>query len=230
MRLLFALQTVMLVVFAAAPACADLISAIEVQSIAFTGTQNNNTASDGVAGWAFTAVDSFSISALGYYDHLQDGFVDPHEIGLWRINGATSTLVATTELSAGTAAVLMGDFRYGSITPLEITAGNDYVIGATIGFGSGTAQYDPTVTPSSSGWTSTSHITNVVGRFGLIFPAGSGFNNSNFPSDFGTPSDPPFLGPNFLITSVPEPSSFALLSSCISCLALSHWRPRKITK
>ncbi len=219
----------LLLPFAAAPACAALIPALEVQTIQFTGTQNSNLSSDGVTGWTFTATESFNISALGYYDHGQDGFVDPHDIGIWHIDGAVSTLLATTTITSETSSTLIGDFRYSSIAPLQITAGEDYVVGGTIGFGVGVTQYDPTVTPTPSGWTSAPQITNVAGRFGSIFPVGSGFNNSNYPSDFGTGSEPPFLGPNILIASVPEPNSLILACCGIGCMALSRRRKRNET-
>jgi hypothetical protein len=225
MRLLLA---ILLMSIAAEPVCADVISALEVQTIQFTGTQNTNLASDGVTGWAFTATESFRISAFGYYDHAQDGLVDSHDIGLWHINGAATTLLATATISSGTAATLNGDFRYSSIAALDIVAGQDYIIGGTIGFGSGVAQYDPTVTPTAAGWTTASQITDVAGRFGNIFPAGSGFNNSNFPSDFGGPSDPPTLGPNFLISSVPEPDALFLIAGCIGGMAFLRRKKTKL--
>lgn len=222
------MRTVLLfLLFAAVKANADVISALEVQSVQFVGTQNTNLVSDGVVGWTFTATESFTISSLGYYDHGQDGLVDSHDVGVWRISGGPPSLLATAAIPSGTTANLNGQFRYTQIAPLQIATGNDYVIGATIGFGVGVAQYDPTVTPTASGWSVVSKISNVAGRFGLVFPAGSGFDDFNFPSDFGGASDPPIAGPNFLI-SVPEPSSFLLYASSLIGIAASSRRRRTV--
>lgn len=206
---------------------ADIITGIQVQQVAFTGTQNLNLSTDGVVGWRFEATESFQISALGYYDHAQNGFIDPHDVALWHYDGLSTTLIATAHLNAGTSASLVGDFRYTNISPVQIDAGEIYVIGGEIGRGNGLLEYDPTVTPTVTGWTSTSMITNVGGGFGSIFPPGSGFTNSNWPSDYGTLTDPPILGPNFMVASaVPEPTSLFFLGGLTSVAWLVRRKKR----
>lgn len=203
----------------------DVITAVEFQQIDSTSTQYTDTVNDGVTGWQFVAAQTFTISALGYYDHLTNGFVDAHDVGLWHLNGTASTLIAGARLDPGSTATLVGGFRYVDIEPLVITAGGTYVLGATIGRGAGVSQFDFLVRPTASGWTHASQITQVAGRFGSINPA-DGFLNANYPSDSATPTDPPNLGPNFLIISaVPEPSSIFLLGSGIAALCI--WRRKK---
>ncbi len=204
----------------------DIISAVELQQIASTTTRYTDTSSDGVSGWEFVAAESFTISALGYYDHPQIGFVDFHDVGLWQLSGANASLIAAARVEAGDTATLVGSFRYAAIEPLEITAGGTYVLGAIIGRGNGNSEFDPLAIPTASGWTHASQITQVAGRFGTINLPGGGFTDSNFPSDYGALSDPPILGPNFmLISAVPEPSSIFLLGSGIA--AYFGWRRKK---
>ena len=77
-------------------------------------------------GFVFTANANFNVTSLGYYDDQGDGFLTPHEVGIFDSSG---TLLASTTLAAGTSGALgPNDFRYQAITPLALVAGDTYTI------------------------------------------------------------------------------------------------------
>lgn len=80
--------------------------------------------SNTMRGWYFTTTSTTSVSALGWFDEGGDGLFQDHEVGLWTSSG---TLLASTTVLAGNSGILMGGFRFQSIAPLLIGAGN-YVI------------------------------------------------------------------------------------------------------
>ena len=65
--------------------------------------------------------------SLGVYDHLGNGLIDRHEVGLWNAGG---TLLASTTVKAGVASVLDGGFRYEDIAPVALASGQTYYVAA----------------------------------------------------------------------------------------------------
>jgi hypothetical protein len=79
-------------------------------------------------GFTFITYDDVLVTNLGYYDDGGDGFSTQHEVGIF---GSTGALVADSLLSAGTIDPLTGHFRYVSITPVLLPAGQTFTIAAT---------------------------------------------------------------------------------------------------
>ena len=79
-------------------------------------------------GFDFSTTSPITISSLGYFDHLQDGFLTPHEVGIYDASG---TLLTSTLLSAGIGDTLDGKFRYKEIVPFVLPAGQTFTLAAT---------------------------------------------------------------------------------------------------
>lgn len=100
---------------AAAPAAAQISPAFE-----YTATQTLNEGNPYTLGFSFNLSQATTINALGYWS---GGNLTSHQVGIWNTSGA---LLASGTVSA--ADPLQGHYRYDSIAPLLLGAG-DYVIG-----------------------------------------------------------------------------------------------------
>ena len=108
-------------------------------SSTYTSTGENYT-----FGWAFSTTTNISLTALGYFDNGEDGFVTSHDVGVWNSDGV---LVASATVAAGTSSALDGHFRYASIAPITLAAGHYRIGGVHIGDSSGNGDwygYSPT--------------------------------------------------------------------------------------
>ena len=92
----------------------------------FSGVGRSNEAT---VGWEFTANMPMTITEIGYFDSSGDGLMSSHQIGIWDAN---QNLILSTSVPQGTSATLDGAFRWISISPLSLTAGQSYVIAATL--------------------------------------------------------------------------------------------------
>ncbi|HLK57790.1 MAG TPA: DUF4082 domain-containing protein [Chthonomonadaceae bacterium] len=81
-------------------------------------------------GFDFTTNSAVTVSALGYYDYGNDGFLTDHTVGIFDLNG---NLLTSTTLLAGTGDPLVNGFRYQAITPITLAAGQTYTAAATTG-------------------------------------------------------------------------------------------------
>ena len=89
----------------------------------------SNFSFTGTVGWSFSVNTPINISYLGVYDENGDGLAVSKDVGLWDLG--TSSLLASATVPSGTAGVLQGQFRYSPITSLQLSPGNNYVIGAS---------------------------------------------------------------------------------------------------
>ncbi len=88
------------------------------------GSQGNGT-----AGFGFSITGpSMQVTALGIWDENGDGLAQAHEVGLWN---STGTLLASVVVPSGTAATLVGEFRYVDLaSPVMLQTNQTYVLGA----------------------------------------------------------------------------------------------------
>jgi hypothetical protein len=169
-----------------------------------------DTSDSGTLGFRFTADSSFDILSLGFIDVGSNGLAGSYEVGLWNASGSLLDSVIVTGSST-----LVNGYRY---TPLSsaitLTAGSDYVIGATTSGGDAYVwQVDTFLTDS--------RITYVDSRFDPDSLIGL-----NFPSTVGTNRE--FFLVNAEITPVPEPALGILASgiSVVLFIGIRHWRRR----
>ena len=101
--------------------------AAPILSLGEHGTSNNHSGLY-VYGWQFDALEDMTISMLGLYDQGGDGLLQSHEVGVWDANG---TLLTSLETEAGENGLLIGNFRYFDIVPLNLQKDMRYVLGAT---------------------------------------------------------------------------------------------------
>ncbi len=174
---------------------------------------------DNTLGYEFTTTASLLVSSLGAYDHNQDGLAGSHQVGIWRVSDnalLTSSTVTTTS-------ALDGFFRYESIAPITLPAGNTYRIGAlyTVAVGD---LYLAEATPG--GYTVASGLTFNPTNGAVFDTLGFGYPTQVVPNRDG------HFSANFKFTSsaaAPEPGSLALLGLG-GALALGVIRRRPVTK
>ena len=142
-------------------------------------------------GWEFSTTGE-TLSALGYNDF---GFGTPHDVGIY---SATGTLLASATVTG--ASTLEGGYRYTSISPLTLGAGDYYIAGTTASSG------------DTDGWIfqADSFTTNATTAY-----LGSYFNGQTtttllFPNQPAAGRQ--YLEVNFQTSaSVPEPATWALM-------------------
>ena len=153
-------------------------------------------------GWQFSVTDPIEVTHLGLYDEFQNGFLQPHPIGIWDGDGV---LLAEELISAGAVNPLIDNFRYveiGGTTAgsIVLAPGQQYTIGF---FSAQTLQGEGMVVFDGS------HVINPV-----IDYVGAGVSDLTGQFAMPTTIDPNGthrFGPNFQFTIVPVPGSLALI-------------------
>ena len=171
-------------------------------------------------GFAFTTNQEVSVTALGYYDENQDGFLTNHEVGIFDFNG---TLLTSAVLDAGSGTSLVGHYRYTTVTPITLAANNSFVVvGTTFGF------------PDGWAFGSSSSITGLVVDPSISIASDAArfiYQNDNllrFPTEhFGGFTI--YGGPNMLLSTsvggeVPEPATLALTLAAVAGILLKSRR------
>jgi hypothetical protein len=165
-------------------------------------------------GWRFTANQDILATQLGFWDSSPGTPLgQSHQVGLWNSTG--STLLGSTTVE--TTSPLTGAFRYEPITPVLLTAGNTYVLGAAL-----TSPFLDVYAQFSSMVTTAPEITFIsdtrnASAGGFSFPGILDGNLGRF-------------GPNFQFQpagAVPEPSSLLLLGLGAGCAVSYAWRRQK---
>ncbi len=152
-----------------------------------------NTATGNDA-YYFTPTVNFWVTALGMYDHNQDGLAQNHPVTLYEVS---SSSVVASAVVGGANGFVSGVFRYLSISPVFLRAGTQYaVVGFTLA-DTGTHAWNP---PGLV-------IAPQIGYDGYTY------NYDPFPSlpSGNLRTDMTFFGPGFLFHSAPEPGSCLLV-------------------
>ena len=98
-----------------------------VAAVTFPADQEPKSGGTGgsTGGLEFVPWVDIEVSALGYYDHGQDGLRNDHKVVIWDYHGVktvTPTVIVTS------ASDLDGQFRYEPIAPVVLKAGTSYVV------------------------------------------------------------------------------------------------------
>ena len=174
-------------------ALTSLVQAVPAVTVTPPDLFGPRTGNDVTIGWEFSTNSAITVTSLGFFDDLQDGLLQSHEVGIF----SAGTLLASAIIPAGTGATLINQFRWVAIAPLGLSAGQTFRIGAylpslPLSTPRDSFMFDPT------GFASAPEI-NFVGRRFLF----GGFGDPNA----GT-SQPGAFGPNFdfvaAATGVPE--------------------------
>ena len=167
-------------------------------------------------GWEFYTDSSITVGALGVFqDATETGLADSYAVGLWSSSG---TLLADATVASGTAAPLVDQFRYATVTPVTLAAGQYYYVGALYLDGN-----DPLVFPDDA-----ADLTNGPGITfdGATYAAGASLTTPT--SHSGTYG---YFGPNieeFVPTPLPSTRTMTLIALAVTFVAC-RWRKRNET-
>jgi hypothetical protein len=100
----------------------------KADTIAYTFTGGFlSVAAPVTAGIRFSPNENIVVTEVGVFDSRSPGLVDSHDIGLWTDTG---TLLASTTVPAGTGSPLIEGFHFVAISPVLLTGGDTYRLGA----------------------------------------------------------------------------------------------------
>ncbi len=157
-------------------------------------------------GWGFTVDNKIIVTDLGYYDAGQDGLINDHGVGLFRVSDMslmTSGTVTTTD-------AITGLFRYTTVAPVILEPGESYYV----------AGYDPPFTESPYDAIGVPEISDLVWGPGITFE-GWGWESSpslqftlyNLDTGPWADSDGYLITSNFKFNPVPIPGAIWLLGT-----------------
>jgi hypothetical protein len=151
-------------------------------------------------GWSFAVNETVNVFALGYFDMDRDGLATAHTVGLF---GPGSALLASADVSSGTASPLVGDFRYATPNAFAtLVPGVIYFLMAN----------NPDSDPFAGAAGGVSLAPRITYGTSVFAPGGSVLQS---PASTASFLDPGLFGPNMIIDSaaVPEPASLTLTAS-----------------
>lgn len=155
-------------------------------------------------GLSFTANSSAWVDALGAYAP----FTGSETVTLYTSGGAplASAVVQDTD-------PVTGGYHFAAITPVQLTAGQSYVVSVQVGNNAWyySSPTQPTVLDPAVSFVGTSYLYGAA----VAFPTSTFFGANGG-----------YYGPNLSVSAVPEPSAYALGLAGLGVLALIGRRRR----
>lgn len=182
------------------------------------GFRDDNTR---MLGFQFSVSAPVTISALGWFDHLQDGLAREHAVGVW--NAGSQALLGSTVVRAGTLDALQGHFRWSQLQQsLQLLPGVTYrIAGLDIGLGGDAHVWDANIGFDV-------HVTGFAADPRFVLTAGNGIGG--LAQQFGFPGQTigdarsVQMGPNLMLAPVPEPAAWVMLLLGLGALGLRPYR------
>jgi hypothetical protein len=166
---------------------------VAVNFTSAVNVSNSNSASY-CLGYVFQEHQTVTVTALGYYDDPTTGLTHDHDVGIYNY-GTTALLGSATVTNSDP---LVGSFKFQTVSPFTLVAGQEYVI-------VGVSNFDYYTVPSlTSGLTVAPPITIVSSAY-----SASQTTTLSFPTS-GTTNPMAYFGPSFEFASVPEPASIVM--------------------
>ena len=185
-------------------------SAISGPAWEFTTASNTFTNGSWDFGTWFKANSDLSVTGLGYYADPVTTQANNNQVGLFN---STGTLLASATVDNTYA--LFGHFRYVTIAPLALTAGESYLL-------VGVSQSN-NYTWDNAGFATDPLISYLGNTWDLDTD-----NTPTFVSSYQNDTTDGYWGPNLFINSreftgqVPEPATLLLLGVAIAALGVSR--------
>jgi hypothetical protein len=205
-------------------------SEVQASGILFGNDDNGTLRNDfnGTVGGSFKVVSAISqVVSLGFYDYTTTGGAGAvlntsHDVAIW---DSTGTLLGKVTVAPTDA--LVAGFRYHALaTPITLTVGATYFLGALVTSGDGDQfrdQYQPG--SGSLAMVSTdSHFGNFQASYHWNVGVGGSISD---PTNIGSPNAIAFGVAN--LQYAPEPSAITMLGTGVLGLAAYGWRRRSRT-
>ncbi len=184
----------------------------QVLGVDFASNGGQNSTSIWSLGYQFRADQQVSVTELGTFDYDHNGFSQSQQVGLWTLGG---TLLASTFV--GNSDTLEGNWRFHSIGPVTLQAGQEYVVASQGGEGYTYGTSGFTVAPQITYEGSRYHYLDSTSNTPLYFPEVHNGINGYFGGNVKFGDAAP----------VPEPSTI-VSAGIAGMMGLGYaWRRRK---